>query len=740
MLTLFDAGTSSLESKVFRLDSQVTVMAVGMADGDYITFEVVKVKAAARQQVCGCYITPMMQSAIEGTETLQCAGCFPSPVTLTADDPILILDSPQNSLLRAIYNGTGLDDGTASVWVESTNVPNVTDAMRGCLVNCDTTGDGNGNSLHGVPVVTVAPASAPEGRVFCWNVSLDSPVIGSPVYLTGRLTGSEESQNTYPFPTAVIYEGQSFCQLCVQTVDNGSTNDTQLYLQLQPNARLAGVPDPVMATVTGTHASSRSTHTVASVVPNEASINEGDQACWEVTLDSAVAGTDLTVNFTLSGSEQTAHGYTLLPAIIPVGASSATVCVPTMDDEDPTNTSLCLKVKTSSRITAVPAPSCISVVGSAPVSSTHTVVSVVPVATPITEGATAQWVVTLDSPVSGAGLLVGFVLSGAEQSVQHYTAPSYTFPIGATTGTVSVVTTDDTTPENALNLCLKAKLSSRVTAVPAASCISVGDNDTPSGGDSIHTIASVTVSPSSATEGATYCWTVTLDAPVSGTDLTVYGNLTGSEQDVHLYPGPSGVIAVGQDHVDLCVTTIDDSIGEAPTSLCLDVVLGPRITAAPAAVCATVNADAVIFDPPGKLAVVDRCCALTGLQPVGATLFYKLSFHPDGSLLQSSSCESYPNATWVTGTFDPSDYEVNAPYANTTGNGGLDVWVNLGSAVDFIYTVSKGSNNCNSQMGKWLNDHHIQMFVSIRKVGSHAIVTYNSSLAHIDLNFCTPCR
>lgn len=134
---LFSSDSTNLDSPTFELQGQRTVVAVGMMPGDFITFEIVRVIAGARSTVCGCRINEAEQAMIEGTEPLICPNTCPGDedpqlVTLTAENPIVILDRPQNTLLRAIYNGTGVDNQTVTAWAVESNTPNLTDAMRGC--------------------------------------------------------------------------------------------------------------------------------------------------------------------------------------------------------------------------------------------------------------------------------------------------------------------------------------------------------------------------------------------------------------------------------------------------------------------------------------------------------------------------------------------------------------------------------------------------------------------------------
>lgn len=133
---LFDANSGAMDSPVFMLDKQITVIATGMAPDDYITFEVLQLLSGDPAKLCGCRLTAASMATIELVKPLTCSMCGPEgnsqEVRLTDNNTFVILDAPQGALLRAIYHGTGVDDGTAKVWYNTSDTPDLNDAMRGC--------------------------------------------------------------------------------------------------------------------------------------------------------------------------------------------------------------------------------------------------------------------------------------------------------------------------------------------------------------------------------------------------------------------------------------------------------------------------------------------------------------------------------------------------------------------------------------------------------------------------------
>ena len=106
--------------------------------------------------------------------------------------------------------------------------------------------------------------------------------------------------------------------------------------------------------------------------------------------------------------------------------------------------------------------------------------------------------------------------------------------------------------------------------------------------DSEHIISEINA-PGSVEEGEQVCWTIVLDGPVEGSDLTLQGVLSGDEQDQNNYPAPSVTIPVGSSSGQMCVQTTDDTTAEPDRELCLAIAANPRIVNAPAPRCVTIE-------------------------------------------------------------------------------------------------------------------------------------------------------
>lgn len=123
----------------FIIEDQVTISAVNLDPEDVITFEVTHLKSGAMPEICGCTILPGDMPATNGATVLLCDDCDEDgvklPVRLTANNPVVVLDSPQGLIIRAVYDGDGI--GESTVWmVTGTETVDLTPPMSGCPTVC----------------------------------------------------------------------------------------------------------------------------------------------------------------------------------------------------------------------------------------------------------------------------------------------------------------------------------------------------------------------------------------------------------------------------------------------------------------------------------------------------------------------------------------------------------------------------------------------------------------------------
>lgn len=451
------------------------------------------------------------------------------------------------------------------------------------------TGEACGTSVHTMTSLTPAASSVTEGQQACWNFTLNGPVVGAPLTVSFDLAGADQVRNNYSSPRSVTLPvGASGGQLCITTTDDLVIDGTeQLCVTPQLSARLTNAPGMSCINVLDNDVAGEAPYNITAITQTTPDpIVEGQQVCWQFTLSRAVENMPLSIGVVWGGADDARNNYPNSTLTIPVGQSTGTLCLYTTDDTAVDGTEqLCMaSLSPNGRIGTIPALPCVDVLDNdtlPPGDSAHTILSVVPTGD-ITEGAQGCWLVTLDAPVANSNLTINFNLSGTDFNRHNYVPPSLTIPVGQSSGTVCVTTTDDAVVDGTETLCITAILSGRVTAAPAAACINVNDNDVAA---SVHTISCVNP-PADAVEGSLVCWEFELDAPVTVSPLTVTGTLSGTEQDIHGYTNPSVIVPVGQSSGVLCVQTIDDVLVEGDKTLCLTFATSARVTSITDAPCA----------------------------------------------------------------------------------------------------------------------------------------------------------
>jgi len=129
MNVLLSADTGDI-SQPITLKSQLTLVAFGLEDTDEVTFEVVLLSTPL-QPSCQCPPGQVVMPSVAQAFPLTC--CDGSVIKLTPARPFIVLDAPQGFLIRATWNV--LPTAGQVVMVEETGTPNLTDCLRGCVVN-----------------------------------------------------------------------------------------------------------------------------------------------------------------------------------------------------------------------------------------------------------------------------------------------------------------------------------------------------------------------------------------------------------------------------------------------------------------------------------------------------------------------------------------------------------------------------------------------------------------------------
>lgn len=128
-ITLFNgdpAAPAESDTFIIPFGGQMTVTAIGLDPDDFISFQLVYVPSLDIDH-CSCPPGVVNLPSVAGVTELRCCG---TPITLNADSPVVILDTPQRTLLRAVLHAT--DPSLVWAWAIETSTANVNDRLRGC--------------------------------------------------------------------------------------------------------------------------------------------------------------------------------------------------------------------------------------------------------------------------------------------------------------------------------------------------------------------------------------------------------------------------------------------------------------------------------------------------------------------------------------------------------------------------------------------------------------------------------
>lgn len=639
-IVLFDHTSANLDSPVFELDTQRTVVGIGLQPGDYITFEVITVAPAARAKICGCRILAAGSAMVDGLQELVCPSCesedtVPAPVKLTAANPVVILDSPQGSLIRAMYHGTGVGLRTVTVWTTHSDVGSLTAEMRGCIPLCCVDDVWTPTGLHrcGETLVEIEEISncgnkrwtecgdvswTPTGATFCTDNGGDG---GGEDACVLNLAGFDNGPGYYAevrnqcgvtrweyvcgvdSPSYFAETGLIRCQL--DEGGEGGLSGTVFEQVVNPCGRVSWRErGPMTFTLTGNVRCDLGGDSYDNEVRDDCGNlhwQDGGNLAWTATGNSRCAAGFIEIE-----ERSQPCGYLRWTTTTPVTwvATGATRCTSTAFEGEERDNCGNLRWVFAEALNWLPTGNydCRSTVnwreernqcgtlrwintGAVCGTSGHTMTSLTPQAASVIEGETACWNIVLNTPVIGTPLTIEFDLSGADQTRNNYSSPrSITIPVGQTTGTLCITTTDDTVVDGTEQLCVTPRLTERLTNAPATSCINVLDNDVPEGA-SEHTVTWGGEGPDDVTEGEEACWDIELDGPVTVAPLTLVFDWTGTDAVRNGYPNSTVTIAVGDSTGMLCLTTTDDTDIDGTETLCPVLLPNVRVTSGPGASC-----------------------------------------------------------------------------------------------------------------------------------------------------------
>ncbi len=536
--------------------------------------------------------------------------------------------------------------------------------------------------------VSIAPpsASVDEGDPATFTVTLSASP-GSEVVVNYAASGDTAMANDFTAPAtnaaltfAANASGDDLMQtISVPTTDDSETEGDETFT-VTLSAPGGGFPsgvalNPSATRAQATIAASDAPAVMVSIAPPSASVDEGDNATFTVTL-SASPGSEVVVNYAASGDTAMANDFTApaSDAALTFAANASgddltqTISVPTTDDSDTEGD------ETFTVTLSAPGggfPSGVTLDSSA-TSAQATIaandapavtVSIAPPSASVDEGNPATFTVTL-SASPGSEVVVNYAASGDTAMANDFTAPAtdaaLTFAANASgddlSQTISVPTTDDSETEGDETFT--------VTLSPPSGGFPSGVDLNPSATSAQATIAAsdapavtVSIAPPSASvdEGDPATFTVTLSAS-PGSEVVVNYAASGDTAMANDFTAPATNAALtfaanasGTDLMQtISVPTTDDSETEGDETFTLTlsapsggfpsgVALNPSATSAQATIAAS--------DAPANTPPTTSAAAVSTLEDMAYTFEaddFPFSDTDTGDSLQAVRIDSLP--------------------------------------------------------------------------------------------------
>ena len=457
----------------------------------------------------------------------------------TIDDTV---DEPGGAIVARVQPQPGVflvgTPGTAEVVVQDADLPSVT-------ITADRT-----------------PITEGETASFTVSVSTPAPDGGLDVEVALSEEGEGDFTDTLPESrTVTVPAGQSTASVSVPTIDDAADEpDGAIVARVVERSTVYTVGDPGTAEVVVQDADLPSVTITADRTP----ITEGETASFTVSVSTPAPDGGLDVEVALSeegGGDFTDSLPDTRSVTVPAGQSTASVSVPTIDDAaDEPDGAIVARVVDRATVYTVGDPGTAEVVVQ---DADLPTVTITADRTPITEGETASFTLTVSTPAPDGGLDVEVALSEEGEGDFTDTLPesrTVTVPAGDRTASVSVPTLDDTVDEPGGAIVARVVERATVYTVgdPGTAEVVVQDADLPS--------VTITADRTPITEGETASFTLTVSTPAPDGGLAVEVALSeegGGDFTDSLPETRTVTVPAGDRTVTVSVVTIDDAVDES---------------------------------------------------------------------------------------------------------------------------------------------------------------------------------
>ncbi len=405
---------------------------------------------------------------------------------------------------------------------------------------------------------TIAPRTSPivEGGAARFTITLFETAPAGGLNVSVRLSQEGDfATTTLPETRTVsVAGGAATGSTWVPTVnDRNDEPDGKIVAQLQATSAYT-VGDPGTAEVVV-----RDNDTLSASISADAStIDEGGTASFTVTLSqpAPTGGLNVSVRLSQEGAFATAALPETRAVTVAAGETTASVGVATEDDAlDEPDGKIVARVQTSGAYgVGTPNSAEVAVRDDDAISAT-----IAAGTSPIDEGATASFTVTLSqaAPAGGLNVSVRLTQEGAFATAALPETRAVTVAAGETTAAVGVATEDDALDEPDGKIVARVQTSGAYgVGTPNSAEVVVRDDDTLS--------ASISADASPIDEGGTASFTVTLSqaGPAGGLNVSVRLTQEGAFATVTLPETRIVTVAAGQTTAAVSVATEDDALDE----------------------------------------------------------------------------------------------------------------------------------------------------------------------------------
>ena len=425
------------------------------------------------------------------------------------------------------------------------------------------------------PVVSISadPTTITEGDVATFTVALDRVAPAGGLTISVDVTESGSYISGSAPATVDIAEGATTGTLTVSTEDDSiDETDGSITVRITTGAGYTvGTLSTALVTVSDNDV------LLASISADAPTITEGADATFTVTLDSTAPAGGVTVSVDVTESGSYIDGLESATVDIAEGATTGTLTVPTADDSiDEADGSITVRITTGAGYTVGTMSTAMVTVNDDDV----LLASIAAGISPITEGTAATFTVVLDRAAPAGGLRINSSVSQSGEYVFGELPLTVDIAEGATTGTLTVSTEDDTTdePDGSITVRIFAGTGYTVANAPDNQAeVTVLDNDVaPSLDDPVARISAA--DPTTITEGEVATFTVALDRVAPAGGLTISVDVTESGSYIAGSAPTTVVIAEGATTGTLTVPTADDSLDEPDGIITAELTTGAGYT------------------------------------------------------------------------------------------------------------------------------------------------------------------